>query len=256
MFFWSKERRRARVRERPFPETWAEILRRRVPYYTRLPEAQQAELRGHVQVFLAEKHFEGCGGFALNDDVRVTIAGHACILLLNRPAHYYPKLTSILVYEDQFWVNAHVEDDDGLVEEVDDWHAGESWQTGAVILAWKEVLDCGAVEGEAAYNVVLHEFAHQLDDDDGVIDGVPSLDRENLFDRWADVFERSFEKHLRDVRRRRDTPIDDYGAEDPAEFFAVATETFFEMPAALRKRHPELYELLRGYYRQDPAKYA
>lgn len=252
MFDWFKRRRRKRIQTQPFPEAWEAILRRNVPYYRALPPDMQQRLRQRVQVLLAEKHFEGCGGFVITDEVRVTIAGHAACLLLGDDFDYFPELRTILVYPGIFYVEDDVPQPDGTFAEVDEEQAGQSWDLGVVVLAWNEV-EASSKRAHDGYNVVLHEFAHQLDVEVSGPDGAPLLDDPALYDRWAKVMQADYERLQRDVGRGRRTVLDAYGAESPAEFFAVATETFFESAKALRAKHPALYNLLRDYYRQDPA---
>lgn len=253
MFTWLKERRRRRVRERPFPAAWRAIIEHNVPYYRILPPEDREALLRHVLVFLDEKHFEGCAGFEITEEVRVTIAAHACVLLLHLDADYFPGLVSILVYPSSFYVEDHnAGEEDGVVSEWDELRSGESWEHGTVILAWDEV-ELSRRELGDGYNVVLHEFAHQLDQADGWADGAPLFADKDRCREWADVLERNYQKLVRDVRRNRRTLIDEYGATDPAEFFAVVTETFFELPVQLQLRHPDLYDAMRRYYGQDPA---
>lgn len=249
MFGWFKRRRRTRLREQPFPEAWDAILRKNVPYYRALPEADRRELQGHIHVLLAEKNFEGCGGLEMTDEIRLTIAGQAAILLLHRDTDYYPGLVSILVYPGAFIAPT---DDEEIGDEVlggEDIHLGESWNIGALVLSWQHVLHGGrdARDGE---NVVLHEFAHQLDYEDGVSNGAPLLDSGH--EEWGSVLSGEFENLWGDIERNQCTLIDTYGATNPAEFFAVVTECFFEQPAAMRKKHPELYRVLTDFYQQDP----
>lgn len=252
MFWWTKRRRRARWREEGLPEELRALLTRNVPYYRDLPEADRHELEGHVQVLLHEKYFEGCRGLTMTDEVRVTIAGHAACLLLHREPDYFPRLKSILVYPSTFLVRDDFPEPDGTVLIGDDPHAGQSWDVGAVVLAWDEVLLSAERDAEA-YNVVIHEFAHQLDFEDRHVDGTPRLHDPALHRRWVEVMTEHFDQLGRDIDHDRHTLIDPYGSSEPAEFFAVATETFFELPRLLRDRHPELYGILRDYFRQDPA---
>ena len=245
--FWSKARRREKVRAWAFPGAWEAALSEFVPYYRYLPEGDRAELRGHVQVLVAEKNFEGCGGLAMTDEIKVSVAGYASILLLHREPEYYPRLSSILVYPDAFVTRV-----DGLtdgmdeMDEDDDVRIGESWNTGAVILAWKPIVQAARGKG-AAQNVALHEFAHQLDLDDGVTDGVPELDDDEAYEDWARVMGGAYESLWKDVEQNRATWIDEYGATHPAEFFAVLTETFFMRPHTLQRKHGEVYGVLREY---------
>jgi Mlc titration factor MtfA (ptsG expression regulator) len=253
MFGFFRRRRRERLRAAPFPPEWLGIVERNVPLYRRLPEADRRELRGHVQVFLAEKHFEGCGGLALTDEIRVTIAAQACLLLLHRDADPYPRLITILVYPGAYVARAVESLGGGLVIEGEQGRQGEAWADGVVVLSWDDVR-AGASDARDGHNVVLHEFAHQLDQEDGVADGAPVLGRRSRYVAWARVLGAEYERLRRATGR--ESVLDGYGATDPAEFFAVATECFFETPVALRRKHPELYEELKGYYRQDPAELA
>ena len=248
MLGFFRRRRRARLRGAPFPRRWQEILHRNVPLYASMPADLQRELEGHVQVLLAEKHFEGCGGLRLTDEMRVTIAAHAALLMLRREPHYYPDLRSILVYPTTFVVPVE-EQHGGIVTEDEEERLGESWQRGVVVLAWDEARAAarGMADGD---NVILHEFAHQLDTEDGGADGVPLLDHGSDYATWARALAPEYER-LRE--RPEESILDTYGAEDPSEFFAVATEAFFERPQDLCRRHPELYAALSRFYRIDPA---
>ena len=254
MFGIWKKRKRAALRQEPFPSAWAEIVSTNVPYYDCLPEASKTELQAHIRILLHEKRFEGCGGFEITDEVRVTIAATAGILLLNRASDYFHGLRSILVYKEAFMVEGEEAGEDGLVTEWDEVASGESWGHGAVILAWEEV-ELGFTDSEDGYNVVLHEFAHQLDEENPLAEGVPVLEDAAAYEEWADVCSRHFKRLRKDVQLNKRTFLDAYGAGDPAEFFAVATETFFERPIQLKKRRPELYRILSRFYRQDPAGY-
>ena len=245
-----KQHRRHKIRSLPFPGEWEQILNRNVALYGRLPEELRGQLRGHVRVILAEKNFEGCGGLELTDEIRVTIAAQASVLLLNRPSDYYPRLASILVYPASYVPRAP--DDDERLDAPDDVRLGESWNTGIVVLSWDDALR-GASDRAEGHNVVLHEFAHQLDQEDGEAQGAPVLPSRNAYRSWARVLRKEFERHRRRTRRGKRTVMDSYGAKDPAEFFAVATEAFFEKPRQLKERHSALYEELSGYYRLDPA---
>ena len=244
---------RQEVRAEPFPDTWRAILKRNMKLYARLPPALREELHGHLQVFLAEKHFEGCGGLELTDEMRVTIAAQACLLLLNRRVDPYPKLGSILVYPGAYRPRRMA--GPGLRHEpMDTVRLGESSSRGAVVLAWEAVQP--DPEGSAEpRNLVLHEFAHQLDQEDGVADGAPLLERPASYSTWAQVLSREYAALKERAESGEPTLLDAYGATNPAEFFAVATETFFEKPLEMRREHPELYEELRGYYNLDPAEW-
>jgi hypothetical protein len=250
--FGLTRRRRDKLRQQPFPDTWRQYLKRRVLLYLRLPAEDRRELEKHIQVFLDEKRFEGCGGLAITDEVRVAIAAQACLLLLHRETGYFPGLSSVVVYPTSFVVDLRSYDEAGVVTEETGPLVGESWDTGCVVLAWDEVLESGACDDDG-YNVVIHEFAHQLDAEDGITDGAPVLPTGARYRSWARVFGHEYLRLRKMLQEGGQTVLDEYGASDPAEFFAVVTESFFEMPQHLRAEHPELYDELRQYYRQDPA---
>jgi Mlc titration factor MtfA (ptsG expression regulator) len=254
MLFETKGRRRARLMKTPLPPAQLAIIERHVPYYTLLPPDDRRELLGLVQVLLAEKHFEGCDGLEITDEIRLTIAAQACILLLHRKTDFYPLLVSILVYPHPFVAEHKKRGPAGTVIEDVEALEGESWSTGALILSWDDVLrDMEDVHD--GYNVVFHEFAHQLDDESGIADGAPALPKREMYNEWARVFRAEYDALIKAAERHRPTLIDPYGTENPAEFFAVVTETFFELPHELKADHPELYDLLSRYYMQDPASY-
>ncbi|MEX2177079.1 MAG: M90 family metallopeptidase [Gemmatimonadaceae bacterium] len=253
VFGFLKKRRRARLRAAPVPLAWRAIVERTVPIFAHLSPSDQGELLGHVHVLLDEKHFEGCGGLELTDEIRVTIAAQACLLLLHRETDYYPRLRSILVYPSGYTVHEERAIGDGLWEESGEDLLGHTEEhLSALVLAWDSARH-GATEAGDGENLVLHEFAHQLDFEDSSTDGTPMLASRAEYLAWARVMGEEFEAlRLAEASGRR-TVIDQYGAENPAEFFAVVTEAFFERPHALRRRHPELYERLARFYQQDPA---
>lgn len=243
--------RRQRVTRRPFPAAWREILRRRVPLARELPAAQQLRLKKHIQVLLAEVPFIGCGGLKVDDEMRVTIAAQAAFLLLGRGGSF-GNLREVLVYPGHFVVPRSEPGAGGVVHEGRDVLAGQSWQRGQVIVAWDAVRD-GAADAHDGANVVMHEFAHQLDQDTGVANGAPYVGRGALQQAWARVMNQEFEALRARLAMALPGLIDPYAATSPAEFFAVTTEVFFEQPAALAAEHPALYEQLRRCYRLDPA---
>jgi Mlc titration factor MtfA (ptsG expression regulator) len=250
--FGMKRRRRQRIRQQPFPEPWLRILERNVPVYSRLAPADQAELRGHIQVFLDEKRFEGCGGLAITDEIRVTIAAQACVLLLHRDTDYYDRMGSILVYPHHYFARSRQRAAPGLILEGHQARLGESWYRGPVVLSWDDV-QRGAADPNDGHNVVFHEFAHQLDSESGANEGAPALPRRSMYIAWARVLGHEYD-HLRDeLSHHHRHFINAYGATNPAEFFAVVTEAFFEQPRQLKRRHPELYGQLALFFQQDPA---
>ncbi|MCB0405304.1 MAG: zinc-dependent peptidase [Bdellovibrionales bacterium] len=249
--FFKKWRRRALLAQ-PFPQAWQRILDQKVPYYQVLPEADKQELRGHITVFLDEKHFEGAGGLTLTEEMKVVVAAQACVLLLHRKTDYYPTLSSIILYPSSYQAPHTVVLPGGVVAEDPQARLGESWGMGAVVLAWDNVLQ-SARNIHDGRNLVFHEFAHQLDEEDGTANGRPVLRLKTQYAEWAKVLSGEFEVLGELAAEHKKTLIDPYGAANPAEFFAVITETFFEKPIQLRDKHPQLYTQLKLFYQQDPA---
>lgn len=252
MFDFFRDRRRKAICERPFPSEWLATLLETVPYFQCLAVDDQDKLRDLIQIFLEEKRFEGCGGLDIDDEIRVTIAAQACILILRHDDDIYPDLEVILVYPSTYVDRRPRTVEGGIVIEDPEARLGESWSRGVVVLAWDAVLR-GASDARDGKNVVFHEFAHQLDTEDGAADGAPVLERRAAYGPWARVLGVAYEGLVRDDAEGNKTLIDTYGAKNPAEFFAVVTESFFERPRALRARHPALYDQMRAFYRQDPA---
>lgn len=249
MFFsWLKRRRRQQILASPFPPEWLAFLRRNVVHYRFLNEKEQARLRDDLRIFAAEKTWEGCGGLRITDEIKVTIAAQACLLVLGMEHNYYDRVLSILVYPQGYHV-PHEDDESG--RHVDD-RLGEAHYRGPVILSWAEVLSDGR-HPERGANLVFHEFAHQLDMLDGVIDGTPPLASAEQSRRWHEVMTAEYQQLIEASEHGRATLLDQYGTTDEAEFFAVATECFFDRPVQLSRRHPQLYGLLREYFHQDPA---
>lgn len=243
--------RRHRIARRPFPAAWREIVRRRVPLARTLPAAQQLRLKKHIQILLAEVPFIGCAGLRVTDEMRVTIAAQAAFLLLGRGGSF-GNLREVLVYPGHFVVPRSEAGAGGVVHEGRDVLAGQSWQRGQVIVAWDAVCD-GAADPHDGANVVMHEFAHQLDQDTGAANGAPYVGRGALQQAWAGVMSQEFAALRARLARAEPGLIDPYAATSPAEFFAVTTELFFERPDALAAERPALYEQLRRCYRLDPA---
>lgn len=248
---WLTERKRQSLGTRPFPTAWGEVLQRRVPYVHLLPADLQLKLQQHMQVFLAEKAFIGCNGLSISDEIRVTIAAHACLLIVNRPSSYYPKLRQILVYPDSFVVQRDHVDHIGLAHRTREVLAGESWSEGQVILSWQDTL-AGAAVVDDGQNVAIHEFAHQLDQETGSANGAPMLKRRAQYQRWSHVLGTEFATLQARVALGAPSLFSDYGATDPGEFFAVISEVFFEQPGAMAEEHPALYRELSQFYQLDP----
>jgi hypothetical protein len=243
--------RQWRVGRQPFPAEWRRIVRERVPYVATMPADLQLQLKRRMQVFLAEKPFIGCGGLELTEEMRVTIAAQACLLLLNKRSARYEDLRQILLYPGAFVVDRSRTDAMGIQHEQRQVLLGESWQQGQVILSWPDVLD-GASVVDDGRNVVIHEFAHQLDQENGRANGAPRLFGAKRRARWAKVLNREYAALRRQVAAGEPTLLDAYGATEPAEFFAVASEVFFEQAGLLAQRHPALYRELASYYRINP----
>lgn len=262
MLNFFKRRRNKEVIPQPFPESWREILRKRFPLSQRLPQELREELEAEIQVFLAEKSFEGCGGLTLTDEMKVSVAAQACLLLLGRETEVYPELKSILIYPSTYFAKTTEQSESGIVTESHSQRLGESWDRGVVVLAWDSVAG-GAINTNDGQNVVLHEFAHQLDQQDGRADGTPSLaagesfsERRNRYLAWTRVLTAEYNELQEKARKDQKSVMDYYGATHPAEFFAVATECFFEKPRQMSQKHPKLYEELKKFYRQDPVSWS
>jgi Mlc titration factor MtfA (ptsG expression regulator) len=238
----------------PIPERWANILERTVPLARGLTAAQRERLLRLVQLFLHDKHVEGAGGLTLTEEMKVTIAAEACLLVLELEGPCYPTLRTVLVYPASFVPKYAGPPPSGQIAPVPVPLMGESWQHGVVVLSWDDVVR-SAREPGAHDNVVLHEFAHQLDREDGAGDGTPVLTG-SAVRTWGRVLSEEYERLRRDARVDRPSVLDRYGATNKAEFFAVATEAFFEQPHELERDHAALYAQLRQFYGQDPARRA
>lgn len=248
---WVLQRRRAKLRARPFPVPWRTVLQR-LACVQRLPADLQLQLKAHMQVFLAEKPFLACGGLVLTDAMRVTIAAQACLLLLGRVTGYYPGLRQILVYPGPFVVQRAQATGPGVLHELRQVLSGESWSQGQVVLSWQDVED-GVADPADGRNVVIHEFAHQLDQESGHANGAPNLADQHSYQAWSRVMGDEFAR-LQQRVESGGTPglLRDYAATNPGEFFAVASEIFFEQPLRLSQEHPALFDQLRRYYCVDP----
>ncbi len=238
----------------PIPDAWPGIVERNVSLARGLSSEERERLLRLVQIFLADKHFEGSGGLILTEEMKVTIAAEACLLLLHLEGPCYPTLRTVLVYPHGFVPKSAGSRGTGQVVPPPVRLMGESWGDGVVVISWDDAVR-GARNPDDGENVVLHEFAHQLDAEDGITDGTPILPPGALR-TWGGVLSEEYERLHRDVAEDRRSTLDEYGATNKAEFFAVATETFFEKPVQLEREHPELYGQLRQFYRQDPARRA
>lgn len=237
--------RRREVRAQSLSPEERALVAEHVPLTRQLPEEHRGRLEGQMRVFLDEISFEACGGLPeVTDEMRLVIASQACLLLLESGYEDFGRLRSVLVYPDAY----RAREDDGS----GDVRLGESWDTGSVVLSWQSVVE-GARNSEDGRNVVIHEFAHQIDQYDGEADGLPVLKRRGDYRNWAEAFNKSYDLLCERVNAGKKTVLDPYGATNPAEFFAVATETFFEKPEQLQRKHPAVYGELQSFYGLDPA---
>ena len=248
LFFYRNWRRRREL-QRPFPRAWRKLLVAQVPIYGRLPPALKQKLEQYVQLFLSENTFYGCDGFEVDDRVRVTIAGHACLLILARSYSDYDEVRSILVYPGPYFATGYHQDGYivGTEQEV---RSGEASTFGQVVLSW-DACEFAVRHPDSEHNVILHEFAHQLDYLDGSADGAPPLSGA-LAQQWQQTMTDAYGELRRSLRQHHESWLDPYGATEPAEFFAVLTEAFFQQPTQLRQAQPEVYAALREFYRLDP----
>jgi Mlc titration factor MtfA (ptsG expression regulator) len=253
MFFaWLRRRRRRRILAQPFPPRWLDYLHDNVGHQAFLSQEERARLRDDLRIFIAEKRWEGCGGLRMSDEIKVTVAAQACLMILGRTLDSFDRVQTILVYPRPYrapeqkpvGASASLESTTVLL--------GEAHYRGPVILSWREVLRDGRYPGHGK-NLVFHELAHQLDMLNGAADGTPHLDAPEQYRRWQEVMGAEYRLLIKETEQGRKTILDPYGTTNPAEMFAVATECFFDRPLPLLDRHPQLYEVLREYYRQDPA---
>ena len=233
-----------------FPDEWRKILQSGWLLYNKLPDDLRYQLEQLTLVFLDRIDFRGVDGLTITDEIRVMTSAQACILLLNQGTFFTNKLRSAVIHPKAYSATSH----DTIAGETTEKKIavqGQSWENGLVVLSWDNTRT-GAANAKDGHNLVLHEFAHQLDQADGLADGAPALGSSEQYKRWQKICSRVFADLQQKVDRGHKTVIDDYGATNAAEFFSVSTETFFEKPRQLNKKRPELYDLLREYYRVDP----
>jgi MtfA peptidase len=247
------EWREARALQRhAIPDALWERVLGAYPFLAARPADDLQALRRLASLFLSRKEFHGAQGLVVTDEVALAIAAQACLPILRLGIEAYDGFVGIVVHPDEVVAKRQVTDDDGVVHAYDEVLTGEAMEGGPVMLAWADVLDAGHT-AEAAYNVVIHEFAHVLDMADGEADGVPLLPTAPARERWSACIDGEHERFVARVDAGEDTVLDPYGAEGVEEFFAVAVEAFFVAPAAMRAEHPALYALFASYFRQDPA---
>ncbi len=239
LLWWPSIRAR-NILKQPFPEHWRRILQHQVGFYPRLPAPLKTRLEHLVQLFLHDKTFYGAAGLTITDTIRVTIAAEACLLILGRTMDDYAKLKSIIVYPSRFLV--------------DDQHQsirlGESWHNGRVILAWDEVAN-NSLYLPPGHNVSVHEFAHQLDQEDGYADGLPNIPA-SAVRIWSEAFSEALAGLREQLASEQPSYLNPYGSTNAAELFAVCTEAYFTDPCAFHEIYPKLFDLLRAFYRIDP----
>jgi MtfA peptidase len=249
---WRRWRDQSILKRRPIPEAMWEATLRHFPFLAQLSAHDGQRLRELATLFLARKEFSGAHGLAVTDEMAVAIAAQACLPILQLGLSWYDGFVGIVVHADEVVARREVMDEDGVVHHYDEPLAGEAMEGGPVTLSWRDVADAGT-SAEWGYNVIVHEFAHVLDMRDGEADGVPPLPSRAARDEWQAVLEAEYQLFCEQVDAEADTLLDPYGAEAPGEFFAVACEAFFVSPLDLQAEHGELYRLLSGFFRQDPA---
>ena len=231
------------------PELWRRVLAR-LPFLDGLSEAERERLRECVILFLNCKSVRGAGGLELDYEMQLTIAAQACIPILNLDVDYYRGWVEVIVYPDEFIPTIEYTDEAGVVHTDREPMAGEAWLQGPVILSWADVAPAA---DESGVNVVIHEFAHKIDMLNGDANGFPPLHREMSRTEWSQAFSSAYEDFCRRVDADEELAIDPYAADSPAEFFAVMTEAFFEIPHEVAHLYPDVYRQLQLFYRQDPA---
>ena len=254
MFGWIRKLRRRRILNRPTPDLWLAFLEDNVPAFRNMTKAQRARLIECVKIIVAERSFEGCDGLQINERMKVTIAGHASLLLLGTPNYYFDTVRAILVFPDTIQREVTHNDQGQQVGGAIESRAGEAWQSGQIVLSWPDVLYGG--QEQEGFNLVIHEFAHHLDSLDGEMGGFIHFDDPDDLKRWEEVSLREYENLVTASQIGLSVLLNFYGATNRAEFFAVASETFFEQPYRFQDDYPELFDLLRIFYRVDPRQWA
>ncbi len=254
MFDWFRERRRKKLTQATFPSSWEETIRRNVAHYCMLEDTERADLRALIQVFISEKKWEGAGRLEIDDEIRVTISAQACLLILGLPHNYYQNVQSIIVYPSTvvppqrkrgFFENTLAPMD------IEHPILGQAFMQGPVIIVWDAALH-GGRHPELGYNIIYHEFAHKLDMLDGVADGTPPLRNRTEYHDWVIICSREYQRLRHDAAIGKKSFLNSYGATSEAEFFAVATEQFFDQPRSIIEQAPDLYRVLQEYYHQNP----
>lgn len=243
--------RRNKSKYNEFPKEWDELLTAQWPLYHRLPELLKQNLKERIKMFLAEKTFIGSGGFVINDQHKILIAAQACLLIVNKPFEYYDKLSSILIYPSAFIVKRPEVLANGTVSEQKKINLGEAWGNGKIVLSWDDSYS-GMINASDGQNVVIHEFAHLLDQTNGSPNGAPFLAHAKNYKRWSQIFAIAFERLQKSTHHGKKTLFNPYGETNPAEFFAVVSEIFFEQSDLFQQQEPALHEELVKFYGVDP----
>jgi len=249
---WWRDRRRRRLAAEPFPAEWLAIVRANCRHFAALNEVEQSKLLRDTRWFLDEKTIEAAAGLAQSDEIRVTIAAQASLLGLGFAEPPFDRVMTVFVQAESYTRQKVYRESSGLELHSDEERLGEAWRNGPILLSWRDILQ-QCREAPDGRNVILHEFAHVLDMANHDVDGVPPLDDEQQYRTWLEVTGVEYQKLVRHAQLGRHTLLDEYGATSPVEFFAVATESFFEQPVEMKQLHSRLYDVLKAFYKQDPA---
>lgn len=241
---WWRQHRADRIE---IPDALWRQVEAGLPFLAHLTAGERTHLRDLARQFIAEKQWSGAQGLHLTPRIQLTIALQACLPILHLGLDWYAGWVGIVVYPGDFVIPRRIIDEDGVVHEFDDEVMGEAWYGGPVLVSWFE-----HPEDTDGINVVIHEFAHKLDMKSGDADGMPPLHAGMSRRCWIEVMSNAFQDFRQRVDGGEETPLDPYGAELPTEFFAVASEAFFQEPALLDSEYPDVYAQLRGFYGQDP----
>lgn len=241
ILFGNKKMKVDEAKEIHFKDEWEQILQDNIAVYEKFSDELKQKLKTHILLFLNRVEFEGVREQQIDDEVKLTIAAQACLLIVNQEQYIYHKLKKVVVYPRAYKVP---EKESAII-------LGQSCSSGVVYLSW-DATEHGAVNWQDGRNVAIHEFAHQLDQEDGLADGVPLVTLTSCSSSFAEMIADEYLETLERSTKRKRHVIDDYAKTNPAEFFSVATESFFEKPSQMKKKHTELYEALKDYYKVDP----
>ena len=243
--------RRAKIYTNEFPKRWEKRLDSQWPLYRRLPDLLKQNLHERIKLFLSEKQFVGCNGFEVSEDHKLFISAQACLLIINKPFDYFDKLHTLLIYPSAFIVEHNQLLANGTISENRNINTGEAWNTGKIVLSWDDAFS-GMIDITDGHNVVFHEFAHLLDHTNGSANGAPLLQHASNYDQWSQTFSIAFDRLQHSVNNGHQNVFDPYGATNPGEFFAVASELFFEKSKLFQQHEPELHQQLVKFYAVDP----